>query len=236
MDVLQAVDNSSRERRWKGVRKRAWGRYVCEIRLPRSRQRIWLGSYATAEEAACAYDAASLCLRGSTASLNFPSSSMSPLLMRDSTSNQLPLSREAIQSIAAAAAAQCRNLRPNAVVAEKLLPHPSDLNRLPNCMKVHTIETQQDSPISPGPYTPDQSVETSHWASQTHLRTKAQVDLQQAEQADETRVQASSVLVQQLSGPEEILTSAEDEQCVFSILKELVALPAIFNACGAPIC
>eukprot|EP00250_Pteridium_aquilinum_P007313 c1705_g1_i1 orf=2-232(-) len=72
MDVLDSSSSSSREsKKWKGVRKRAWGRWVCEIRLPRSRQRIWLGSYATAEEAACAYDAASLCLRGSAASLNF---------------------------------------------------------------------------------------------------------------------------------------------------------------------
>lgn len=63
------------ERRYKGVRLRKWGRWVSEIRLPNSRERIWLGSYESAEKAARAFDAAAVCLRGSRAgSLNFPES------------------------------------------------------------------------------------------------------------------------------------------------------------------
>ncbi|XP_058727726.1 ethylene-responsive transcription factor ERF017-like [Vicia villosa] len=58
---------------FRGVRKRKWGKYVSEIRLPNSRQRIWLGSYDTAEKAARAFDAATFCLRGSGARFNFPS-------------------------------------------------------------------------------------------------------------------------------------------------------------------
>ncbi|KAG1342598.1 ethylene-responsive transcription factor ERF017 [Cocos nucifera] len=57
---------------YKGVRMRKWGKWVAEVRLPNSRERIWLGSYDTAEKAARAYDAASYCLRGTTAALNFP--------------------------------------------------------------------------------------------------------------------------------------------------------------------
>ncbi|KAF6174290.1 hypothetical protein GIB67_040783 [Kingdonia uniflora] len=57
---------------YKGVRKRKWGKYVSEIRLPNSRQRIWLGSYDTAEKAARAFDAALFCLRGKSAKFNFP--------------------------------------------------------------------------------------------------------------------------------------------------------------------
>ncbi|XP_008786989.2 ethylene-responsive transcription factor ERF017 [Phoenix dactylifera] len=57
---------------FKGVRMRKWGKWVAEVRLPNSRERIWLGSYDTAEKAARAYDAASYCLRGSRAALNFP--------------------------------------------------------------------------------------------------------------------------------------------------------------------
>lgn len=58
--------------RYKGVRKRKWGKYVSEIRLPNSRDRIWLGSYDTAEKAARAFDAALFCLRGRSAKFNFP--------------------------------------------------------------------------------------------------------------------------------------------------------------------
>lgn len=59
--------------KYKGVRKRKWGKYVSEIRLPNSRERIWLGSYDSAEKAARAFDAALSCLRGRrTTKFNFP--------------------------------------------------------------------------------------------------------------------------------------------------------------------
>ncbi|KAK1288214.1 hypothetical protein QJS10_CPB19g01940 [Acorus calamus] len=58
--------------KYKGVRKRKWGKWVSEIRLPNSRERIWLGSYDTAEKAARAFDVASFCLRGRSANFNLP--------------------------------------------------------------------------------------------------------------------------------------------------------------------
>ncbi|KAJ4951301.1 hypothetical protein NE237_028133 [Protea cynaroides] len=58
--------------KYKGVRKRKWGKWVSEIRLPNSRERIWLGSYDTPEKAARAFDAALFCLRGNKAKFNFP--------------------------------------------------------------------------------------------------------------------------------------------------------------------
>lgn len=64
--------SSSSDKKYKGVRKRKWGKYVSEIRLPNCRERIWLGSYDTAEKAARAFDAALYCLRGSGARFNFP--------------------------------------------------------------------------------------------------------------------------------------------------------------------
>lgn len=51
---------------------RSWGKWVSEIRLPNSREKVWLGSYSTPEEAARAYDAAFISLRGPSSSLNFP--------------------------------------------------------------------------------------------------------------------------------------------------------------------
>ncbi|WVZ82149.1 hypothetical protein U9M48_029446 [Paspalum notatum var. saurae] len=71
-----AQSSSPGERKYKGVRRRKWGSWASEIRLPNSRERIWLGSYDTPEKAARAFDAASVCLRGTDGAdgLNFPSS------------------------------------------------------------------------------------------------------------------------------------------------------------------
>ncbi|KAK7283156.1 hypothetical protein RIF29_12485 [Crotalaria pallida] len=70
-DSSSPNDNNN-NKLYKGVRKRKWGKWVCEIRLPNSRERIWLGSYDSPEKAARAFDAALYCLRGRHAHFNFP--------------------------------------------------------------------------------------------------------------------------------------------------------------------
>ncbi|OIW21062.1 hypothetical protein TanjilG_28508 [Lupinus angustifolius] len=138
---VKRIRDSNKHPLYHGVRMRNWGKWVSEIREPRKKSRIWLGTFSTPEMAARAHDVAALSIKGNSAILNFPD-------LVDSLPRPVSRAPRDVQA-AAAKAAQMDNLDiPTSTTTTTLsMSSSSSLSSLASAMDLCTEESHELSEI-----------------------------------------------------------------------------------------
>ncbi|MQL80689.1 hypothetical protein Taro_013137, partial [Colocasia esculenta] len=127
---------------YRGVRQRTWGKWVAEIREPNRGNRLWLGTFSTAIEAALAYDEAARAMYGPSARLNLsPQSGVS----MDSTTDSSASTTSHLASISTGGDSELRTPKVEPVVDDMgVQDQPRDTTNLITLRKTERAHELND--------------------------------------------------------------------------------------------
>ena len=196
---------------YRGIRTRGTNgaRWVCEVREPNKKSRIWLGTFPTAEMAARAHDVAAMALRGHKACLNFADSAWRLTVPQTS-------SHDDIRKAAVAA-------------AEMFRPQSSSLSE-------SYVAAEEQSSVSSAAASTSESSETSMAAADaaetsfSSLFELIEFDVANEEQSSVTLAAASTSQSSVTS-----MAAANAAETSFSSLFDLIEFDTDFHHFGLPL-
>ncbi|CAL5185124.1 unnamed protein product [Lathyrus oleraceus] len=122
---------------FRGVRRRNLDKWVCEMREPNKKTKIWLGTFPTAEMAARAHDVAALALRGRNACLNFADSAW-----------RLPIpATTATKDIQKAAAQAAADFRPDKILMANYIETAEAASATTEQQLMFRLEEEQEEEV-----------------------------------------------------------------------------------------
>lgn len=162
---------------YRGARLRD-GKWVSEIRIPKTKKRIWLGSHDSAEKAAQAYDDASYYIHGAEGPFNFPKNRSPQLTNQDIGTKSAAEIKRAVQGLASVGATKVRAVKRSSKSSTSLslnkpvMPDSTDLDEMA-AHKVNFEPFVTTNVLEVEPYVPELNFTTNASEMEPYIPTFA---------------------------------------------------------------